>query len=150
MSTLYFLLQMIAWILGVFLVVSSLLFFKKLRWPAAVSFIFKIYISALAPVLVILGVLITIVGLITENAILTMIGFYDIGIYSRHLLSVTREPPGWATFLKELKGSPVPSAYQLEDRYFISSRKDLSLPGTPKAQVQKNISYSGLPGTKRK
>ncbi|MCB0665871.1 MAG: alpha/beta hydrolase, partial [Saprospiraceae bacterium] len=42
------------------------------------------------------------------------------------------------------------SAYQLEDRYFISSRKDLSLPGTPKAQVQKNISYSGLPGTKRK
>lgn len=150
MSTVYFFLEILLWTVGIISALLSLLLFIKLRWPAPVTFILKLYTSALAPAWIVLGTLITVTGLSSDNLLLTGLGLYNLVVYLTHLAGITREPEGWAAFLEGLDNDPELAAYRHPNRYFIANRKDFSLPATPQAEIQRDIGYSGVPGSDQK
>jgi acetyl esterase/lipase len=144
------LLQITAFVLASITTCMSVLFFFQLRWPAPVLWFLKLYTSALSPILVLIGVLTTVVGLTTGSALVTLIGIYNIMIYSLHIYIVTR-PPNVANNFAQAFGIHWQNLIRPEQKnHFLTSRTTLKLPAVPNPRFEQNISFATVPNTGRK
>src|SRR6476469_5141802 len=84
--------QILAAVSGCLIALTSIPFFLRLRWPAPALWFLKLYTSALSPLLVIVGVLVTLMGLATGSLLISLIGIYDVLIYCLHIFRITRPP----------------------------------------------------------
>src|SRR5687767_387705 len=100
MEIVIIIIQFLASFLGLLTALLSILFFLRLQWPAAAFWFLKLYASALSPLFVVTGVLVTIVGLITSSVFISLIGIYNVVIFCIHIFKVTRPPDSSSNFEK--------------------------------------------------
>ncbi|MGZ3913957.1 MAG: hypothetical protein ACXVB3_09520, partial [Flavisolibacter sp.] len=70
MEVLKLILQILAAIVGCIAAIISIPLFISFRWPAAIMWGIKLFASALSPVLFLVGLLTSVVGLWTESPVL--------------------------------------------------------------------------------
>jgi acetyl esterase/lipase len=127
----------------------SILLFFSFRWPAPFLWISKIVVSALSPVLALLGLVTFFVGLTTGSIFISLIGTYVVVAYTIHIISVTR-PPAFSNGFEQAFGPNWTKSFQAEQKkYFLPSRAALRLPAVPKPQLEQNVSFATIPGTGR-
>jgi acetyl esterase/lipase len=136
-------------VIGSIAALLSIPLFFSFRWPAFAMWISKILISALSPVLVLVGLVIFVVGLTTGTTFIGLIGSYVILVYTLHIISVTR-PPAASNGFEQAFGPNWKKSLQAEQKeHFLPSRTTLRLPAGPKPRLQQNISFATIPGTGR-
>jgi hypothetical protein len=150
MEIIKLIIQIVAVVVGSLVALMSILFFIKLRWPAAVLWAAKLFTSALSPFLVLVGVLTTIVGLTTNSLFIGVIGVYDILVFSRHIMLVTSPPVASGSFEKAFGLEWEKHIPAEEKKRFLSSRWGLKLPAVPEPRLGQDIPFSIIPGTNRK
>jgi acetyl esterase/lipase len=150
MEIIKLIIQIAAVALGSLAALMSILFFIKLRWPAAALWGAKLFTSALSPFLVLVGVLTTIVGLATNSLFISFIGVYDIVVFSRHVMLVTSPPAASRSFEKAFGldwENHIPAE---QKKLFLPSRWILKLPAVPEPRLGEDIPFATIPGTDRK
>jgi hypothetical protein len=98
MNGIKLIIQILVVVSGGLSALMSILLFLRLRWPAPALWFLKLYVSALSPFLALVGVLTTITGLITGSVFISLIGIYDVLIFSIHIFRVTRPPDSTSNF----------------------------------------------------
>src|SRR6476660_4004972 len=98
MQTVILSVQILTAVIGCLAVVFSIPLFFAFRWPAAAMWGLKVYVYALSYVFVLLGVLSTLVGIITDSIFIGLLGLYTTVVYVVHIISVTRPPYAWTGF----------------------------------------------------
>ena len=127
----------------------SITLFLRLRWPAPALWFLKLYVSALSPVLVLIGVLSTIAGLATGSIFFSVTGIYAVLIFLLHIYLVTR-PPTYPGRFEKAFGSHWENLVDAEQKkYFLPSRIVFNLSAVPAPRLQQNISFAAIPGTGR-
>ncbi len=143
-------LQIVAIVLAGLCALMSILFFLRLNWPAPALWILKLYTSALSPLIALIAVLSTIVGLITGSLFISLIGIYDVLIFLIHIFRVTRPPGSSGSFEKAFGLDWEDCIGQDKKKYFLSGRGILKLPAVPQPRMEQNISFATIPGSDRK
>ena len=109
----------------------------------------KLYVSALSPLLTLVGILTVITGLVTGSVFISLTGIFVVSIYIIHIVSVTR-PPGLSANFDNAFGLDWEKHVPLEQKtHFLRGRTTLLLPSVPKPRLQQNISFAVIPGTQR-
>jgi acetyl esterase/lipase len=111
----------------------------------------KVYVSALSPVLVLIGLITAIVGLATGSTFISLLGIFVVFIFSFHLISVTR-PPDASTSFENAFGVQWENNIKPEQKAgFLPSRTTLQLPVpvVPNPRLEQNIAFATIPGTDR-
>lgn len=141
--------QILAVVSGCLAVLMSILLFVRLRWPAPALWFLKLLVSALSPLIIFIGVLISIVGLTTGSVFISAIGIYTAFIFIIHIYRVTR-PPDAATGFEKAFGLNWESRIKPGQKIsFLPNRTALKLPAVPIPRMEQNISFSTIPGTSR-
>jgi hypothetical protein len=138
--------QLITVIFGSLAALMSITLFVRLRWPAPVLWILKLYTSALSTLLGSVGLLSIAVGLTTGSMFITVIGIYDVLIFLTHILRVLN-PPDIANLRRALdlqSNNTMPKQIG-RLRLFFNEIKSV-----PNPRLEQNIIFSILPGTDRK
>ncbi len=142
--------QLLAAVLGSLSVLLSILVFLRLRWPAPALWFVKLYVSASSPILVLIGVFSTIVGLITGSVFISLVGIYNVLFFCVHIYLVTKPPASSSNFKKAF-------GFDWEDKinpglknHFLPGRTLLKLPPAPTRRMERDISFAIIPGTDRK
>lgn len=149
MDIIKLIIQILAAVSGCLAALMSILFFFRLRWPAPVLWFLKLYASALSPLLALIGLLCIVAGLTTGSVFISLIGTYDVLIFSIYIFRVTR-PPDFSSGFEQAFGSHWESRKELEQKnYFLPKRTILGLPTVPKPRMEQNISFATIPGTGR-
>lgn len=149
MSFIIFILQILAIFSGSLVALLSVLLFLRLRWPAPVLFILKLFASALSPVMAAVGVLSTVVGLTTGSVFITMIGIVDVLVFCIHMIRVTRPPQAFCGFEQAFGSHWKKQLRPAQKDHFLSRREILKLPGAPTPRLEQNLSFAVIPGTDR-
>ena len=142
-------LQITAIVLASFCAIMSIPLFLRLSWPAPALWFLKLYVSALSPLLAFIGVLITLVGLTTGSVFISLMGIYDVLIFSIHIYRVTRPPDSSSSFEKVFGLHWESNINAGQKNQFLSSRTILRLPAVPDPRMEQNISFATIPGTDR-
>ncbi len=127
----------------------SIPLFLRLRWPAVVLWMIKLYAGALSPLLALIGLLSIIAGFAGGSVITIIVGVYVAFVYLIYICRVTGPPhhPGsfenafgahWKNFLDPA-----------QERYFLPSRRTLMLPAVPDPVFTQDIPFASIPGTDR-
>lgn len=141
--------QIVVAVAGCIAAVVSMPLFVSFRWPAAAMWGLKLFVSALSPVLFLVGVLTTLVGLLTGSVFLTFIGLVVVLVYAIHMISVTR-PPHATTGFEQAFGPNWEKSISLKQKAsFLSSRMTFRLPAVPDPQLEQNICFATVPGASR-
>lgn len=141
--------QIIAVLAGCLTALASVLLFIRLRWPAAALFIIKLFVSALSPLFMSIGMLVVIVGLATDSVFITLIGLYDVMVFLIHIFRVTRPPDAGSGFDRAL-GADWESQIQAgQKNFFLPKRMVFSLPAVPKPRLEQNLAFATIPGSDR-
>ncbi len=149
MDIIKLILQILATVLGCLAALMSIPLFLRLRWPAPALWVLKLYASALSPLLALIGVLSTIVGLTTGSVFISLIGIYDVLIFLIHIFRVTR-PPDFSSSLEQAFGLHWKNHINPEQKnHFLPKRTILRLPAVPNPRMEQNISFATIPGTDR-
>lgn len=149
MDIIKLIIQISAIVLGGLTALLSILLFLRLRWPAPALWFLKLYASALSPLLVLISAFCTIVGLTTDSVFISLIGIYNLIIFSIHIFRVTR-PPNLSTGFEQAFGLHWETRINPEQKkYFLPKRTILKLPAVPNPRMEQNILFSTIPGTGR-
>jgi len=142
--------QIFAMVAGTLSIILSVLLLLRLHWPAAALWFIKLYVSALSPLLALIGALTLMAGLMKGGMLIAFIGACVFSIYSIHIFRVTR-PPDSSVGLEQAFGirsvSLIRSGYK---NYFLPRRTILKLPAVPEPRVEQNIPFATIPDTNRK
>jgi acetyl esterase/lipase len=150
METIKLIIQIVAVVSCSLAALMSILFFVRLRWPAPAWWFLKLYASALSPMLVLIAVLTSVVGILTGSFVISAIGIYVFLIYVVHIFRVTRPPDSSVNFEKAF-GPQWENEIQPEQKtYFLRRRLILKLPAVPEPRMEPNISFAVIPGINRK
>ena len=141
--------QIFALILASLSAILSILLFLKLKWPAAILWILKLYSSALSPILTLIGIFSVIVGFATSSLLIILISIYDVLIFSIHIYRTTRPPGSSAGFARALGLDWQNDIKPEQKKEFLSKRFILKLPKVPDPRFEQNIPFSIIPGTDR-
>ncbi|HET9431350.1 MAG TPA: alpha/beta hydrolase [Chitinophagaceae bacterium] len=142
--------QVLAAVAGALAALLSIPLFFPFRWPAAVMWGLKVYVSALSPFLALLGILTAIAGITTGSVILTVIGIYDSLVYFIHFILVTRPPASAGNFEKAFGLNWEKRLDSRQKNLFLPARTELMLPAVANPQLEQNIEFAVIPGTDRK
>ena len=150
MDIIKLIIQILAAASGCLAALMSIPLFLRLRWPAPALWFLKLYASALSPLLALIGVLCTIVGLTTGSVFISLIGIYDVLIFCIHIFRVTRQPDFSGSF-EQAFGLHWENRISPEQKnHFLPGRTILRLPAVPNPRMEQNISFATIPGTDRK
>ncbi len=127
----------------------SILLFVRLRWPAPALWILKLYVSALSPLLVLIGIVSTFVGLTISSIFISLIGSYVSIVFAIHIFRITRSPHISTNFEQALGDHLEEQTNAEQKSHFLLSRTILKLPAVPKPRLEQNISFATIPGTDR-
>ena len=122
--------------LGCLTLILSIPLFFRFHWPAAVMWVIKLYVSALSPLLTLVGILTVITGLVTGSVFISLTGIFVVSIYIIHIVSVTR-PPGLSANFDNAFGLDWEKHVPPEQKtHFLRGRTTLLLPSVPKPRLQ--------------
>ncbi len=89
-------------------------------------------------------------GLTTGSVFVSLIGLYDVLIFSIHIFGVTRPPASSGSFERAF-GLNWESHIRAEQKnHFLPRRTILKLPAVPIPRLEQNISFATIPGSNRK
>ena len=142
--------QILVVVSGGLVALMSILLFLRLRWPAPALWFLKLYVSALSPLLALVGVLTTIIGLISGSVFISLIGIYDVLIFLIHIFRVTRPPDSTSNFEQTFGSNWENQIHTRQKNYFLPRRMIIRLPTVPNPRMEQNISFATVPGTDRK
>ena len=142
--------QILVVVSGGLAALMSILLFLRLRWPAPALWFLKLFVSALSPLLALVGVLTTIIGLITDSVFITLIGIYDFLIFLIHIFRVTRPPDSTSNFEQTFGSNWENQIHTRQKNYFLPRRMIFRLPGVPNPCMEQNVSFATVPETDRK
>jgi acetyl esterase/lipase len=143
------LIQTVAAVAGGLVALMSIPLFLRLRWPAPALWFIKLYCSAWSAWLWAIALGILTAGITTHSFFISIIGAYDLIIFSIHIYRVTR-PPSFVTGFEKAFGTQWKSRVKaVEKKYFLPSRIVLSLPAVPEPLFEQNIPFCTVPGTDR-
>lgn len=142
--------QIFVTMMGCLAGLTSVLFFVRLRWPAPVLWFTKLYIGALSPLLLLIGVLTMVTGLVTQSLFITATGIYDVFIFSLYIFRVTRAPVASGSFDSVFGPDWERRINAEQSKYFLSNRAALKLPSVPAPAFQQNLTFAIVPHTGRK
>ncbi len=149
MEIIQLIIQMLATVLGSLAALMSVSIFVRLHWPAPVLWILKLFVSALSPLLFLIGVLSAIVGVTTGSIFIGLIGMYDSLIFFIHIFKVT-SPPDILSGFEEAFGFNWENRISAEQKnHFLPRRTIIWLPTVPIPHFEKNISFATIPDTDR-
>lgn len=140
-------LQIFAGILGCLAALMSFSLFVQFQWPAPAFWILKLYTSALSPLFVLISVLCTIAGFTTGSIFISLIGIYNIFVFSIHLFRITSPPNSSSNFEKAFGVNWENRISTKQKNYFLPTRFLLRLPVVPNPNLKQNISFATIPGT---
>ncbi|MFM9947114.1 MAG: alpha/beta hydrolase [Saprospiraceae bacterium] len=142
--------QILATVLGCLGALVSILIFLRLHWPSPVLWILKLFVTALSPLLFLIGVLSAMVGLTTGSVFISLIGMYDGLIFFIYIFSVTR-PPDVSNGFEQAFGLNWENRISAEQKnHFLPTRTIIRLPTVPNPRLEQDISFATIPGTDRK
>ena len=150
MKIVIIIIQILAVILNSLAALLSILLFLRLRWPAPALWFLKLYASALSPLLVLIGVFSSIVGLATGSVFISLIGIYNILIFCIHIFSITGSPDASSSFEKAFGLDWQDKINPGLKNHFLPRNTVLKLPAVPDPRMEQNISFATIPGTDRK
>ena len=149
MEIIRLIIQILATILSSLAALMSVSIFVRLHWPAPILWILKLLVSALSPLLFLVGVLSAIVGVTTGSVLISLIGIYDVLIYFIHIFKVT-SPPDASSGFEQAFGLNWENCISAEQKnYFLPSRTIIWLPTIPIPRFEKNISFATISETDR-
>ena len=149
METIKLIFQILAAFLGCFAAFMSILLFLRLHWPAPVLWFLKLYVTALSPLFMLIGLFSTIVGVTTDSVFICIIGMYAGFIFFIHIYRVTRPPNSSGSFEKTF-GFDCENRISPEQKsHFLTKRFILWLPAVPDPRLKQNISFSTISDTDR-
>ena len=149
MDIIRLIIQILATGLGCLAALLSIPVFLQLHWPAPVIWIVKLFASALSPLLFLIGVLSTIVGLTTGSVFLSLIGIYVALFFLSHIYRITR-PPDVSSGFEQAFGLNWENSISAEQKNnFLSSRTIIMLPAVPIQRMEQDISFATISGTDR-
>jgi acetyl esterase/lipase len=149
METIRLISQILATVLSCLAALMSISIFIRLHWPAPVLWILKLFVSAVSPLLFLIGVLSVIMGLITGVIFISLIGIYDVLVFSIHIFSITR-PPDVSSGFEQAFGLHWKNRICVEQKNrFLPTRTIIKLPAVPIPHFEQNISFATIPGTDR-
>lgn len=149
MELLKSIIQILAMIAGSLALLMSILLFTRLRWPAAMLFMAKLFTSAFTPLLTLIGAVTAGVGLASGSMFITIIGILMMLIYTTHWFQITR-PPDPTTGFEAAFGPEWENRIPAEQKEgFLTKRTVLTLPATPEPRLEQNITFAIVPETGR-
>src|SRR5688500_18478584 len=119
----------------------SIMIFVRLHWPAPLLWFVKLYASALSPLLVLIGVLTTLAGLATGSVSISVIGMYDVLVFSILIYRVTRPPDASGNFENAFGSHWEKLLSGNKKNHFLPRRNSLWLPAVPRPRFEQNISF---------
>jgi len=141
--------QILASVSGCLAALMSITLFLRIHWPAPILWFLKLYVSALSPLLFLIGIVSTIAGQMTGSVFISIIGIYVSVIFLIHIFRITRPPNSSSgfehTFGSHWKGRINPQ----QKKYFLPGRMTLRLPTVPNPRMEQNISFAIIPETGR-
>ncbi len=143
-------LQITASVVASVCIIMSAPLFLSLRWPAPFLWFLKLFASAVSPILILIGILVTIVGLTTSSVLISLIGVYVVLVFFIHLLRVTN-PLDFSTGFEHAFGFDWEKTINQEQKnHFLSGRRILKLPDVRNPHMEQNITYATVPDINRK
>jgi acetyl esterase/lipase len=149
MNSLLLIFEMLAVFAVSLSVVMSVLLILKLKWPAPVSWILKIYVSALSPVIMLIAFLVFSAGLATSSFFISMLGAYSLAFYTFHYLRVTGKVNKASGFEQAFGSRWMDHINPLVQRSFLQSTRFFRLPALSKGRIHQNIVFATIPETNR-
>ena len=148
MAALTSIIQFIAGIAGCLAAAISLVLFLRFRWPAAAMWGLKLFVSALSPVFMLVGIVTLVAGLATNSIFISIIGISATIVYLVHFVSVTRAPADGfeSVFGIQWKNQIRPE----QTKYFLRSRTVFRLPPVSEPRLKQNLEFATIPNTGRK
>jgi len=150
MEIIKFTIQVLATVLGGLGALMSILIFLRLHWPSPVLWLLKLFVSAISPILFLIGVLSAVVGLTTGSIFLGLIGIYDGLFFFIYIISVTRPPDVSSGFAQAFGLNWEERISAEQKKYFLPRRTIISLPAVPTPLLEQDIPFASIPGTDRK
>lgn len=141
--------QIAAAVSGSLAALMSLLFFVRLRWPAPVLWILKLFVSAWSPWLTLIGVLCTVVGIATGSVFVSLIGMYDVLTFMIYIIRVTRPPGASGSFENAFGLCWEARIKTAQKKYFLTRRTVFKLPAVPDPRMEQHVVFATIPGTDR-
>ena len=141
--------QVTAIVIAIVCVMMSVLLFARLRWPAVLLWFIKLYVSATSPLFVLLGLVVATAGITTGSVFISLTGVYTMLVFSMHIYRITRPPTHSQGFDKTFGPGWKRSLSLRQTEHFLPARTTLLLPKVPTPRMEKDISFSTIPGTKR-
>ncbi len=127
----------------------SILLFLRLHWPAPALWVLKLYVSAISPILALVGVLSAIAGLITGSVFICLMGSYVVLIYFLHIYRITRPPDVSSGFLKAYGLNWEKYLNPEQKTHFLPGRTIIRLPVVANPRLEQNIVFSTISGSDR-
>jgi acetyl esterase/lipase len=149
METKRVIIQIFATVLSCFAALMSILISIRLHWPAPVLWILKLFASALAPFLFLIGILSVIVGLTTGSIFIGLIGIYVALFFFSHIYKITRPPDVSSGFEQAFGLNWENRISTKQKKLFLPRRTIIRLPTVPNPQFEQNISFATIPDTNR-
>jgi acetyl esterase/lipase len=122
----------------------------RLRQPTAPAvWMVKVFVSALSPILLIIGVVTAFCGILLNSWLASTIGSIGALLYLVHIFKITGAPDS-STCLKKAFGERWEDRIPQERKnYFLRSRYVFKLPGSPDPIFDRNISFHTIAATNR-
>src|SRR6187399_2966960 len=122
----------------------------RLRQPTSPAvWMVKVFVSALSPILLIIGVVTAFCGLLLNSWLAIVIGSTGALLYLIHIIKITRAPDS-STGLEKAFGERWEDRISQERKnYFLRNRYVFKLPGSPDPIFNRNISFHTIAGTNR-
>lgn len=150
MNIIITILQVIAAVAGGLAALVAIPLFFSFRWPAAAMWGAKVFVSALSPLLGLVGVVVAAIGLATGSTFVSALGILVVAVYGVHFLSITR-PPHAANGFQQAFGVHWANGFRPAQKDgFLAKRTVLRLPPVPKPRLEQDVVFATLPGTGRK
>src|SRR6185369_7761409 len=150
MYILVLIIQIIVFVSGCLAALVSIPIFLRLHWPAPAWWFIKLYASACSRVFAFIGVLCMIVGLTTGSILISLVGIYNVLIFSIHAFKVTRPPDSSCGFEQAFGLHWEDKIKSKQKNHFLKERTILKMPAVPNPRIEQNISFATIPGTSRK
>ena len=149
MNTIQLILEILAVVLTVLSALMSILIFIRLRWPAAIWWMLKVYVTSLTPVLIIIGIGGIIASIAFGSIFLGIISLYVLLVFSIYLLRITDATEVSAGFEKVFGRNWKEQIQDNQRQHFLSGRYGLWLPKNHSFQFDRDVIFAIIPGTER-
>ena len=122
----------------------------RLHQPTTLSlWVIKVFISALSPILFLIGIITAILGLILNSFAVIAIGSCSASLYLIHIIKISSASDAPNSFEQAFGAQWQDRITEERKAFLLPKRYVLRLPNSPGTILNQNISFYTIPGTNR-